>query len=124
MSTDTDLRQAAIARLRKKRDLQAHALAYLLVNLFLTGIWLLTGPGGFFWPMFPMFGWGIGLSFHAWDVLSAGAPTEQRIRREVERLAGTRRQVPHRMPRPQRGGASGRAALTAPAGDRAGSGSP
>jgi hypothetical protein len=90
MTTDTpiqgDLRQLAVTRLRKKRDWQAHALAYLLVNLFLIAIWLLTTPGGFFWPMFPLFGWGIGLAFHTWDTF-APEPTEANIEREMKRLA-------------------------------------
>ncbi|WP_127507758.1 2TM domain-containing protein [Actinoplanes solisilvae] len=81
-----DLREVAITRLRKKRDLQAHVLAYVLVNLFLTGIWLLTMPGGFFWPMFPLAGWGIGLAFHIWDVLVGSVPSEEAIRAEMKRL--------------------------------------
>jgi hypothetical protein len=80
-----DLRQLAIDRLRKKRELQAHALAYLTVNLFLVGIWAVTGAA-FFWPIFPILGWGIGLALHAWDVLSPERMTEERIQREMQRL--------------------------------------
>jgi len=83
---ENELRQAALGRLRKKRDLTAHALAYVLVNGLLVTIWLLTGAGGFFWPIFPLFGWGIGLAFNAWDVLSP-APTEEQIRAEMSRLS-------------------------------------
>jgi hypothetical protein len=82
-----DLRQLAITQLRKKRDLQAHLLAYILVNLFLNGIWLLTNPGGFYWPMFPLFGWGIGVAFHVWDVYAPETPPEDRVRREMDRLS-------------------------------------
>ena len=43
----------------------AHLGAYLAVNLMLVVIWLMTsGPGGYFWPMWPMMGWGIGLASH------------------------------------------------------------
>jgi len=87
-SDPADLRGLAITRLRKRRDLQAHLLAYVLVNLFLNGIWLLTTPGGFYWPMIPMFGWGIGLAFHARDVYSPEVPPEERIDREMARLRG------------------------------------
>jgi 2TM domain len=83
-----DLRATAVARLRKRRELGAHALAYVLVNLFLNGIWLLTTPGGFYWPMFPMLGWGIGLAFHIWDVFIGSDPSEEAIRAEMERLRG------------------------------------
>ncbi|GAA0797919.1 2TM domain-containing protein [Spirilliplanes yamanashiensis] len=82
-----DLREVAVTRLRKKRDLQAHVLAFVLVNLFLNGIWLLTNPGGFYWPMFPLFGWGIGLAFHIWDVYSPADPPEDQVAREMARLA-------------------------------------
>ena len=41
----------------------AHLGAYLSVNLMLVVIWLLTGAG-YFWPMWPMMGWGIGLASH------------------------------------------------------------
>ncbi|SNY59349.1 2TM domain-containing protein [Paractinoplanes atraurantiacus] len=82
-----DLRQEALTRLRKRRELQAHVLAYVLVNLFLNGIWLLTTPGGFYWPMFPMLGWGIGIVFHIWDVFVGSNPSEDAIRTEMDKLA-------------------------------------
>src|SRR5688572_19355997 len=41
---ETELREAAVQRLRKKRDLQGHVLAYVMVNLLLNGIWLITMP--------------------------------------------------------------------------------
>ncbi|MEV4642925.1 2TM domain-containing protein [Actinoplanes sp. NPDC049548] len=83
-----ELRRLALARLRKKRDLQAHLLAYVLVNLFLNGIWLFTTPGGFYWPMFPLLGWGIGLAFHVWDVYAPENPPEDAVQREMHRLSG------------------------------------
>ena len=82
-----DLRQLAITQLRKKRDLQAHLLAFVLVNLFLSGIWLWTNPGGFYWPMFALFGWGIGVALHVWDVYASQTPPEDRIRREMDRIS-------------------------------------
>jgi hypothetical protein len=85
-TSESDLRQTAISQLRKKRGLQAHALAYLMVNLILVAIWFVTSPHGFFWPVFLMFGWGIGLAFNAWDVYVPG-PSEARIRREMNRLS-------------------------------------
>ena len=90
MSTDTsapgnDLRQLAITRLRKKRELHTHLVVYLAVNLFLFAIWAFSGVG-FFWPAFPLLGWGIGMMFHAWDVYSPEQPTEAKIDREIKRL--------------------------------------
>jgi hypothetical protein len=46
-------------------DFRAHALSYLMVMTLLVAIWLLTTPGGYFWPIWPMLGWGIGVAWHA-----------------------------------------------------------
>lgn len=81
-----ELRDKAIARLRKKRDLQAHLIAFVTVNLVLVAIWLATGSDGFFWPMFPILVWGIGVVFHVWDVYSPELASEERIVREMRRL--------------------------------------
>lgn len=80
------LRQEAITRLRKRRELLSHFLAYATVNLVLTGIWLVTNPDGFYWPIFPLLGWGVGLALHTWDVFAPEPVTEERIRREIQRL--------------------------------------
>jgi hypothetical protein len=79
------LRQQAMTRLRKKSDFHAHLLAYVLVNTFLVAIWWFTGHG-FFWPIFPILGWGIGVAFNAWDVYRRQDYTEDQIRREMDRL--------------------------------------
>jgi hypothetical protein len=79
------LRDVAVKQLKARRDLQAHALAYVLVNGFLIMLWWTVTGAGFFWPVFPLFGWGIGLAFNAWDVLSP-EPSRARIEAEMERL--------------------------------------
>lgn len=61
-----------------------HSLAYFTVNLLLVAIWYATSAG-FFWPVFPIFGWGIGLAFNAWDVLWPAAE-QRKIEQEMERL--------------------------------------
>ena len=85
LTTRPELRDAAVKQLKKKRGLQAHLLAYVMVNLLLNALWFLTMPGGFYWPIFPLLGWGIGLAFNVWDVY-APAPTESDIQREMRRL--------------------------------------
>jgi hypothetical protein len=82
---DGDLRAKAIERLERRREFWAHVACYVLVNGGLLVIWAMTGAG-FFWPVIPIIGWGIGLFFHGWDTFS-GNPKEGRIRREMERLA-------------------------------------
>lgn len=82
--SDDELRQRAVARLESRREFWTHVAAYVLVNGAFVVIWALTGAG-FFWPVFPILGWGIGLFFHGWETFSGG-PKEERIRREMERL--------------------------------------
>ena len=84
LQQDQELRARALASLKKKREFGAHVLAYLLINSMLIVVWAMTGAG-FFWPIFPLLGWGIGVFFNAWDVCSSG-PSEQQILREIERL--------------------------------------
>lgn len=84
---DLALRERAVKRLKKRRDFYGHILVYLLVNTFLVVIWAVTSPGGFFWPVFPLVGWGIGVVMNAWDVFWAEEVSEDRIQREMEHLA-------------------------------------
>jgi len=46
-----------------------------------------TGAG-FFWPIFPILGWGIGVAANAWDVYGRKPISEDEIRCEAERLRG------------------------------------
>lgn len=88
-----DPRAAALARLNKKRDFRAHLLAYILVNAFLWLIWAIVfafGGPSFPWPVFPLFGWGIGLSFHAWDAYGRRPFSEEEIERELARQEESR----------------------------------
>ena len=85
--TESELREAAIRSLRKKRDFRTHLLAYFLVNGLLIVIWAVTGAG-FFWPLFPLAGWGIAVAFNAWDVYGRRPITEEDIQREQARLRG------------------------------------
>ncbi|MCA2219289.1 2TM domain-containing protein [Jidongwangia harbinensis] len=45
-----------------------------------------TNAGGFYWPAFPLFLWGIGVVFHVWDYYAPAGPAESRIQREMRRL--------------------------------------
>jgi len=86
VSHDEDsLREMALARIERKQEFYGHLLAYVLVNAMLIGIWAVSGAG-FFWPIFPLLGWGIGIAFHAWDTFRRGEPSEDKIEREMEHL--------------------------------------
>jgi hypothetical protein len=86
MTGDGDLRAAAVKRLRGKRDFWAHAIVFVFVNALLIWVWW-SGSRGHFWPMWVLWGWGLGLVFHAWDAYGKG-PSEARIQKEMDRLSG------------------------------------
>jgi 2TM domain-containing protein len=83
---DEVLRERAIRRLKKRRDFMGHLLVYVLVNSFIVLIWAMTGADGFFWPIFPIVGWGIGVVMNGWDVYRNDGFDETQIRREMDRL--------------------------------------
>jgi 2TM domain len=84
VSDDEELRQRAVKRLEDKRELVTNTVAYVSVNAALVVIWWVTGAS-FFWPVFPILGWGIGLALHAWTVLWPAAG-ERQIQAEMQRL--------------------------------------
>ena len=83
---EPDVRDRAIKQLKKRRDFHGHLLIYFLVNTFLVVIWAVTTPSGFFWPIFPIVGWGIGVVMNAWDVYFAEDFDEDDIQDEIDRL--------------------------------------
>lgn len=50
----------ATPRPRRRGPDRDHLRAYVAVNLMLVAIWALTGAG-YFWPIWPILGWGIGV---------------------------------------------------------------
>jgi hypothetical protein len=58
------------------------------VNLLLVGIWSITDPG-YFWPIWVIGGWGIGLAFQAYDAYGRGSSlSEDKVETEMNRLRG------------------------------------
>ncbi len=87
MATDTREqapRDKAVQQLKKRRDFYGHLLIYTLVNAFLVIIWAITSHG-FFWPVFPIVGWGIAVVMNAWDVYWRPAITEEDVQHEIRR---------------------------------------
>jgi hypothetical protein len=84
---EQQLREKAVERLKKKRDFTTHVFIYVAVNAFLVAIWAVTGAG-YFWPIFPILGWGIAVIANAWDVYGRKPFSEEEIRREADRLRG------------------------------------
>ena len=55
----------AISTHFRAQGLPPHVAGYAAVMLLLLTVWLVTTPGGYFWPIWPLLGWGVGLVKHA-----------------------------------------------------------
>src|SRR3954470_15090866 len=61
-----------------RQGFRIHLTFYVLVNLLLIGIWAASG-GGYFWPIWPILGWGMGLAGHAAPLI-AGVGRRSHVR--------------------------------------------
>lgn len=87
---DANLRARAEKALKAKRDFWQYLGVWIGVNGLLTGIWFVTTPGGYFWPVWTMLGMGVAIpiiGFQAYGPMSSG-PTEAQIQAEMKRLSG------------------------------------
>lgn len=85
-TTEEELRDHALRQVKKRRDFTSHVAVYLIVNVMLVLVWYLATPRSYFWPVWVMAGWGIGLAINAWDVYFRKPITEADIAKEMERL--------------------------------------
>jgi hypothetical protein len=88
-ATETELRKHAAKLLKKREDFKQYLWVYLVVTAITSGVWFFTTPDGYFWPIWVIFGMGIGAVFTGLDALgklSSKPITEADIDAEVERL--------------------------------------
>ena len=81
---EDEQRAAAVARINDNRDFRNHAVVYCAVNTLLVVIWAASGAG-YFWPIWAIAGWGIGLAAHAWRVYGQEPISEADIIEEMHR---------------------------------------
>ncbi len=86
--TDDRIRKQIEKRMEGRIGFYTHLAIYLCVNLGLWAIWLFDG-GGFPWPMFTTFFWGMGMFAHMSDYYNKYGggrdKREEMIQREIER---------------------------------------
>ncbi|MCV7282801.1 DUF1707 domain-containing protein [Mycolicibacterium flavescens] len=74
-------RRAALRR-AARRSVQFHVAGYLAGSLLMLDIWLtvgLTAGSWYFWPVWPIMGWGIGVICHAVPAMAHGSIRPTRI---------------------------------------------
>lgn len=86
--SDADLRAIARRRLKSRAEFRTFLLVWAAVSVMLTGIWALTTPTVFYWPVFPIGGMGIAAMFMAIDAYGPNpkAISEADVDAEVERM--------------------------------------
>lgn len=87
--SDEQLRAAAVKRIKAKRDFWQMLGIFVIVALILTAIWALSG-GGYFWPIWAMFGMGIAALFAGFGAYgpSSAPPSQQQIDDEIRKMQG------------------------------------
>jgi general stress protein CsbA len=84
-TVDEQRREVAIKRIKDKEGFRIHLISYLAVNGMLVIIWALTGAG-YFWPIWLIGLWGVGLVINAYVVYAARPVTEDQIQKEMKNL--------------------------------------
>src|SRR4051794_27164116 len=72
-----DLPRPPRARRDGRRELSAHVRSYVTVMALLVAIWAVTGMG-YFWPIWPILGWGFAIVSHANAVRRPAARARRR----------------------------------------------
>ena len=83
MSDDTS-RQQAIQRLHQRRGFLNDVIGAVVISLFMVVIWALSGQG-YFWPIWVMGGFAIGLIFYGVNLAMNKPLTEEQIQREMQK---------------------------------------
>jgi peptidoglycan/LPS O-acetylase OafA/YrhL len=83
---DDQARKQAIGRIWAKRAFRIHATIWLLVSVVLVALWAMSDQE-YFWPVWPIGGWAIGVVAHFWATYGISRPiTEEQIQREMDRI--------------------------------------
>lgn len=94
---EDELRERAEKKVKERMALIGHATSYLIINLFLWGLWLVlaltSDPHDWsgIWPIWVTLGWGIGLAFHAFNYFTgvgSESKREEQVQREMEKMRG------------------------------------
>ena len=83
MGKDSAYRRAR-GRAAAKLGFYIHLMVYVIVNIFLVAINLMTSPGQL-WFYWPLLCWGFGLAFHGFAIFMRTGLMERMTERELEK---------------------------------------
>jgi peptidoglycan/LPS O-acetylase OafA/YrhL len=84
MSIGDESRAQAVNRLWARRAFRIHLIAFLMGSVVMLLVWATTS-GDYFWPVWPIAGWGAGLALHAWITFGRWSFSETAIQQEIRR---------------------------------------
>jgi hypothetical protein len=82
--SDEHARQQAVQRLHQRRGFINYLIGAIVISLFMVVIWALTGRG-YFWPIWVMGGFLIGMIFYGVNLVMNKPLTEDQIQREMQK---------------------------------------
>lgn len=88
VDSEADLRRQAVSNLHARRGFAVQLAVYVVINAVLIWAWASSGFG-FPWPLFVLVFWGIALFWQGWALFGPG-DSENRVRKEMDRLRGSR----------------------------------
>ena len=85
--TDRELMKLAKRRVHARFAFRLHLAIFFILCPFWILIYMLTDPGGYFWPIWPMLGLGLSVAIHGVIYkLMFGSSMSDKIAREYEQL--------------------------------------
>lgn len=91
MTSDQEIRAAAKKSIKKKRGAWQFLIVTLVMFGFMNVIWFVTSPGEGYWPIWVLFGMGIGVVFaflDAYTNFSKKEISDAQIDAEIKKMQG------------------------------------
>ncbi|MFI0431616.1 MAG: 2TM domain-containing protein [Candidatus Nanopelagicales bacterium] len=87
-TSEQQLRDEAIRRLKNKQNFWRMLGGFVILWVIMIAIWALAG-GGYFWPMWVIFGTGIAAIYSGWAAFGPKSSiNEAQIQQEMRKLSG------------------------------------
>lgn len=86
MNLQANYMQAAL-QIQRWRDFGSQVFAYVIGNSVFVIIWAAQGKG-FFWPIYPLLVWGLGLSAQHFSVVIRGQITDEDVQHSLNKNGG------------------------------------